>query len=99
MKKDGRREKFSREKLKAGVEKAFEKRPVSADKIDKIVSDIEARIHKIVKGKEINATKIGEIVMNKIKKVDKVAYIRFASVYREFADIDDFKKELRELSS
>lgn len=97
IKKDGRREKFERDKLKAGIEKAFEKRQISADKIDKFVSEIESKIHRIAKGKEISSSKIGEILMNKLKKTDKVAYIRFASVYREFADLDDFKKELKEL--
>jgi len=97
VKKDGKREKFDRDKLKEGIEKAFEKLSVSAEKIDTIVSDIEARINRIAKGKEIKSSKIGEIVMNKLKKVNKVAYIRFASVYREFADIDDSKKELRGL--
>lgn len=95
VKKDGSREKFDRDKLKAGIEKAFEKRPVSAEKIDKIVSEIESRIYKKSKGKEIKSNKIGEIMMSKLKRIDKIAYIRFASVYREFADLDDFKKELK----
>ena len=97
VKKDGKRERFNRDKLKAGIEKAFEKRDFSAEKIDKIVSDVEARIHRKVKGKEIKSSKIGEIVMSKLKKVDKVAYIRFASVYREFGDLGDFKQELKDL--
>ena len=97
VKKKGAREKFDRDKLKRGVEKAFEKRDFNGEEVDKIVSDIEARIHRIAKDKDIKSSKIGEIVMDKLKKVDKVAYIRFASVYREFADIDDFKKELKEL--
>ena len=99
IKKDGQRQKFDRAKLKLGIEKALEKRSVDAGKIDKIVSNVEARVNKIAKGKEIKSEKIGEIVMSELKKIDKVAYVRFASVYREFADIDDFKKELRELSS
>lgn len=97
VKKDGTREKFDRDKLSRGVEKAFEKLQVSADDIDKVVSDVEARIYRLAKDKDIKSSKIGEIVMNKLKKVNKVAYIRFASVYREFADLDDFKSALREL--
>ena len=97
VKKDGRRQKFDRDKLKSGVEKAFEKRPVSVEKIDQVVSEVESKIHRVAKDKEIASDKIGEIVMAKLKMVDKIAYIRFASVYREFADIDDFKKELKEL--
>ena len=99
VKKEGVRQKFDREKLKAGIEKAFEKRDLSGEEVDKIVSDIEARIYRLAKDKDIKASKIGEIVMAKLKKVDKVAYIRFASVYREFADLDDFKKEIKELKS
>jgi len=95
IKKDGRREAFSRNKLKTGIEKAFEKLNVSADKIDRIISDIEAKLHKTAKGKEISSEKIGEIVMMKLKKENKVAYIRFASVYREFKDIEDFKREIK----
>jgi transcriptional repressor NrdR len=95
IKKDGRREKFSREKLEKGVEKAFEKRPTKKDIIDKMVNEIEEQLRR--KGKEVKSTIIGELVMKKIKKVDNVAYIRFASVYRDFQDIKDFKKEFKEL--
>jgi transcriptional repressor NrdR len=97
IKKEGSRQKFDRDKLKRGIERAFEKRPFNSDKIDEIVSDIESRIYRIAKDKDIQTAKIGEIVMDKLKKIDKIAYIRFASVYREFADIDDFKNELKEL--
>ncbi len=96
IKKDGSREKFFREKLEAGIEKAFEKRPVKKEDIDKMVNEIEEQLLK--KGeREIKSSVIGELVMKKIKKLDNVAYIRFASVYRDFQDIKDFKKELREL--
>ncbi len=97
LKKDGRREKFSVEKLRRGIDKALEKRQITSEKIDELVGEIEAKIYRVAKDKDIESNKIGEIIMDKLKKVDKVAYIRFASVYREFADIEDFKKELKEL--
>lgn len=95
-KKDGRREKFSREKLEKGIEKAFEKRPISKEKIEKMINEIEEQLMKKGK-KEIKSDFIGELVMKKIKKLDNVAYIRFASVYRDFQDVKDFKKELKSL--
>ena len=95
VKKDGRREKFSREKLEKGIEKAFEKRPVPKEKIDKMINEIEEQLGR--KGKEVKSSAIGEIVMKKIKKLDHIAYIRFASVYRDFKDIKEFKEELKEL--
>jgi transcriptional repressor NrdR len=95
VKKDGRREKFSREKLEKGIEKAFEKRPVSKEKIEKMINEIEEQLGK--RGKEVKSAIIGELVMKKIKKLDHIAYIRFASVYRDFKDIKDFKQELKEL--
>ena len=95
-KKDGRREKFSREKLEAGIQRAFEKRPVAKEKIEKMINEIEEQLMRGGK-KEVTSSAIGEIVMKKIKKLDHVAYIRFASVYRDFQDIKAFKKELREL--
>jgi len=96
IKKDGRREKFDREKIKRGVLRAFEKRPVSIDKIDKFVNEIEEQIRK--KGKrEISTTIIGNLVSKKIKRLDKIAYVRFASVYQDFQDLKDFKKEIKEL--
>lgn len=96
IKKDGRREKFDREKLERGINKAFEKRPVAKEKIDKMMNEIEEQIRKRGK-KEIKTSEMGEIIMKKIKKIDNVAYIRFASVYRDFQDINDFKREMREL--
>jgi len=95
IKKDGRREHFDRGKIKAGIMKACEKRPVSDEQIEKMVNRIEERARK--KGKEIKTSVIGELVSHELKKCDKVAYIRFASVYRDFTDISDFKKEIQAL--
>lgn len=95
VKKDGRREKFSREKLENGIDRAFEKRPVAKEKIEKMITEIEEQLRK--KGKEVKSSFIGEITMRKIKKLDNVAYIRFASVYRDFQDIKDFRNELKDL--
>jgi transcriptional repressor NrdR len=96
IKKNKEREEFNKEKMERGILRAFEKRPVPKDKIDKMINEIESQIRK--KGvKEIKSSTIGELIMKKIKKLDNVAYIRFASVYRNFQDIEDFKKQLKEL--
>lgn len=95
VKKDGRREPFLDEKLRLGLIKACEKRPISMEQIDKIVEEIKEKLTK--RGKEVNSKMIGEIVMQKLKKLDEVAYIRFASVYKNFKDVEDFKKEVKEL--
>jgi len=95
IKKDGRREKYDKAKLERGIEKAFEKRPVTKEKIDNMINEIEEQLRK--KGKEVRSSEIGELVIRKIKKIDNVAYIRFASVYRDFQDIKDFKNEIKEL--
>ena len=95
VKKDGRREKYSREKIKGGIIKACEKRPISTEKIDKTINEIEEKL--LSYGKEVKTEKIGDVIMNKLKKLDKIAYIRFASVYREFKDIKDFKRVMREI--
>lgn len=96
IKKDGRREKYDRKKLEMGIERAFEKRPVSKEKIQKMMHEIEDKLGKNGK-REVKSSFIGELAMKKIKKLDNIAYIRFASVYRDFQDIKDFKKELKEL--
>src|SRR3989344_9554328 len=96
IKKDGRREKFNREKLEKGVERAFEKRPISQEKIQKMISEIEEQIRKKGK-KEIKSSLIGDFTSKKIKKLDKIAYIRFASVYQDFEDLSDFKKVMKEI--
>ena len=95
IKKDGRREDFDREKIKRGIIRACQKRPVSLEKIDKMIINIEDKMRKI--GKEVKTEVIGELVSRELKKVDKVAYIRFASIYRDFTDLDDFRNEIKEL--
>jgi transcriptional repressor NrdR len=96
IKKDGRREIYNREKIKNGVLRACEKRPVSQEKIDNAINEIEMKIRSYNQN-EISSKIIGEIVMKRLKKLDQVAYVRFASVYKEFKDISEFKKTLKEL--
>lgn len=96
IKKDGKREKFQKEKLESGILKAFEKRPVSQEKINQMINEIEDMIRKKGK-KEIKTSVIGELVMKKLKKIDNIAYIRFASVYRDFEDVKDFKEVIKEV--
>lgn len=98
IKKDGRREPYERAKLRAGISKACEKRPISQETLNDIIDKIENELRQM-KSIEVRSQIIGEKVMKELKRLDKVAYIRFASVYREFADITDFQKELRELIS
>lgn len=93
IKKDNRREQFDREKLKKGILRACEKRPIPIEKIEEILNKVEAKL-RILDAKEIQSKSLGEEVGRQLKKIDKVAYIRFASVYREFEDIGDFKKEI-----
>lgn len=96
VKKDNSREKFDRDKLEKGIEKAFEKRPVPREKIQGLIDEVEEQIRRKGK-KEIKIKTIGNIVSRKIKKLDKIAYIRFASVYRDFEDVEDFKEEINNL--
>ncbi len=96
VKKDGRRERFDREKLFSGMLRSCEKRPISRDVIDSAVNDIENKL-KAMSSTEIQSSLIGELVMGKLKKIDKVAYIRFASVYRSFTDLESFEEELKKL--
>jgi transcriptional repressor NrdR len=97
VKKDGRREKFDRNKIKNGILKAVEKRPVSHDEVEQILDQIEEKIRRIG-SEEIDSKAIGEYVMKELKEVDHVAYIRFASVYRSFADIESFEEEIKNLT-
>jgi transcriptional repressor NrdR len=96
IKKDQRREEYNRNKLLTGIQKACEKRPLPIGTIEKMVEEIEAQLYKIGKA-EISSNTIGEMVMDKLKKVDYVAYIRFTSVYHEYADISTLKKEIDNL--
>ncbi len=96
IKKDGSRETFDRQKLMTGMLRACEKRPVSIETHDKIIDDIESNIQNNL-DREIKSVKIGELVMQELKGVDEVAYVRFASVYRQFKDINTFMTELNKL--
>lgn len=95
-KKNGNREEFDRQKLEKGILKACEKRPIPHDKITKLVDGIETELRNRDET-EVKSKVIGDMVIKKLKKLDKIAYIRFASVYREFADVDSFQKELKKL--
>ena len=96
VKRDGRREPFDSAKIRSGIRKACEKRPISAATQDKLVDDITRDVYNTL-ASEVSTASIGEIVMNNLKKVDEVAYVRFASVYREFKDTQTFMAELRRL--
>jgi transcriptional repressor NrdR len=93
IKKDKRREEFNREKLTSGIRKACEKRPLPTGAVEKLVDEVENELHRLGKA-EIPSSAVGEIVMEKLKKLDHIAYIRFASVYRDFADITSLKQEV-----
>ena len=96
IKKDKRREAFDRQKLKRNLMKACEKRPISHEAIDRLIANIDQELINMRKS-EIESRLLGELVMTALKDFDKVAYIRFASVYRDFKDVEDFEKGLREL--
>jgi transcriptional repressor NrdR len=93
LKRDGHKESYLREKLASGLRKAFEKRPISEEKFKILINRIERNIQAKKKA-EVSSIEIGEIVMKELKRVDPVAYIRFASVYRAFEDLDTFQKEI-----
>jgi len=96
VKNDGRRENFDRKKLRAGLVKACEKRPVSPAQLDAIVDEVETRLHD-TEEREMATSNIGARVMERLRELDKVAYVRFASVYRKFEDVDEFLRELKTL--
>jgi len=98
VKKDGRREQFDRQKILGGIKKACEKRPISMESIDKLVENVEQACQEM-QLEEISSTLIGEKIMNELKAFDGVAYVRFASVYRQFRDVGEFMSELKDLLS
>ena len=98
VKKDGRREPFDREKIISGLIRACQKRNVSVGTLDKLASDVEVEIQKKF-DREVDSKYIGELVMDKLSGIDDVAYVRFASVYRQFKDVNQFMRELKEVLS
>jgi len=97
IKRDGRRERFDREKLRRGLIKACEKTIVSSDQIEKIIGLVESELKQQDRS-EIESTAIGRLVAKELKKIDKIAYIRFASVFRRFVDVEEFEKEIKKLT-
>lgn len=96
IKKDKSRQPYNREKLLNGILRACEKRPVSIGEIDHLIDTVEARIYNTLE-REVTSTEIGECVMEELRKLDEVAYVRFASVYRQFKDINTFMEELQKI--
>lgn len=96
IKRDGRREPFDRQKLYEGIRRACAKRPVSAERIEQVVSEIETNLYNLGQA-EVPSRTIGEMVMERLREIDDVAYVRFASVYRSFADIQTLKREVDQI--
>ncbi len=96
VKKDGRRQPFDRGKILAGIVKACEKRPISVEKMDAVTAEIETVLHK-KHDREVDSNEVGEAIMEKLAGLDDVAYVRFASVYRQFRDVNHFMKELQQI--
>lgn len=97
IKRDGKREEYDQSKISRGIEKALEKRPVTQDRKEKLISDIEYCIHTKSRKGEIDSKNVGKIILEKLKEVDQVAYLRFASVYKSFGSLSSFKRELEKL--
>ena len=97
VKKDGRREKFDRQKVMQGLVRASEKRPISMSKLAGIIDDVETRLSE-TPDRELSTVDIGELIMEHLKALDKIAYVRFASVYRDFQDVDAFLREVSDLT-
>lgn len=98
IKKDGSKEDFTREKLKRGIVKATWKRPVSMSDIDELIEEVEQRLRR-KNSKEVKSWEVGNLVLNRLKKLDPLAYLLFASVYRDFNDIEDFKQEIAKIGN
>jgi transcriptional repressor NrdR len=98
VKRNGEKKEYDQGKIRAGIAKAIEKRPIGEEKMEKIMSDIEYEIHSREKN-EITSKEIGKIILKKLKEVDEVAYLRFASVYKSFRNMDSFKKEMEKLEN
>ncbi|MBQ2932901.1 MAG: transcriptional repressor NrdR [Clostridia bacterium] len=96
VKKDGTRETFDREKVLTGILRACEKRPVTLSDIEKLIDDIESKLYNMLE-REVTSERIGEMVMERLKDIDDIAYVRFASVYRQFKDINSFMDELAKI--
>ncbi len=96
IKKDGTRETFDRDKISNGILRACEKRPVSLKEIEGLIDDIESKLYNMLE-REVSSEKIGEMVMERLQQLDEIAYVRFASVYRQFKDINSFMTELAKL--
>jgi transcriptional repressor NrdR len=96
IKRDGKREAFDRQKVAAGILRACEKRPVTLEQVERIVQFVEKQLYNTME-KEVSSLKIGEMVLKKLREVDEVAYVRFASVYRQFRDVSEFNHEVRVL--
>lgn len=96
VKKDGSRQPYDREKLQRGIMNACASRPVSINTVDKLLDEVEASVYNSLE-REVSSVKIGEMVMDRLRQIDEVSYVRFASVYKQFKDIDTFKAELEKL--
>ena len=98
IKKDNAREVFDRQKIRNGLIKACEKRPVSADTMERLIDELESQLSNTLE-REVTSRKIGELLMDRLKKLDQVAYVRFASVYREFEDVSTFMEEIKKMQT
>lgn len=97
IKRSGEKEEYNQEKIKKGINKSLEKRPVSQERKEKLINDIEYQLHTKSKQGEIASKEVGKIILEKLKEVDDVAYLRFISVYKSFGSLNSFKKELEKL--